>query len=161
MSEEEFYSNLPKKRIAAGALFRDEQGRILIMKPTYKESWIMPGGMVEEGESPREGCIREVKEEIGLVRNELHLLCVEYDAHSDTGTKNESIKFFFDGGVLSAHDIERIVLQKEEVKSYDFVEPTRAFELLNPHLAARLKNGLEALRTGKVIYFEDSNPYTS
>lgn len=53
-------------RVAAGALFFDEAGRILLVKPHYKEGWDIPGGYVEPGESPRAACIREVQEELGV-----------------------------------------------------------------------------------------------
>jgi 8-oxo-dGTP diphosphatase len=29
----------PKKRMGAGVLLRDGQGRVLLVEPTYKESW--------------------------------------------------------------------------------------------------------------------------
>ena len=53
-------------RIAAGALFHDESGRILLVKPTYKNGWDIPGGYVEPGETPSEACAREVFEELSL-----------------------------------------------------------------------------------------------
>jgi len=31
-------------RVAAGVLFRDAQGRVLLVKPTYKDGWDIPGG---------------------------------------------------------------------------------------------------------------------
>jgi 8-oxo-dGTP diphosphatase len=39
-------------RVAAGVLFRDAVGRVLLVKPTYKDGWEIPGGYVEVGESP-------------------------------------------------------------------------------------------------------------
>jgi 8-oxo-dGTP diphosphatase len=42
-------------RVASGALFFDTQGRILLVKPTYKDGWEIPGGYVEPGETPVEG----------------------------------------------------------------------------------------------------------
>ena len=34
----------PKKRMGAGVLIRDEQGRVLLVEPTYKQSWEIPSG---------------------------------------------------------------------------------------------------------------------
>jgi hypothetical protein len=38
--------------MAAGALFFDAADRILMVEPTYKDYWDIPGGYVETGESP-------------------------------------------------------------------------------------------------------------
>lgn len=46
-----YYKNLPQKRMAVAALFFNERGEILILKPSYKEDWILPGGVVELNES--------------------------------------------------------------------------------------------------------------
>jgi 8-oxo-dGTP pyrophosphatase MutT (NUDIX family) len=35
-----------------------------LLEPTYKEDWEIPGGIIEENESPREACKREVLEEL-------------------------------------------------------------------------------------------------
>jgi ADP-ribose pyrophosphatase YjhB (NUDIX family) len=48
--------------VAAGALFVDEQDRVMLVRPTYKPYWDVPGGYVEKGESPLQACIREVAE---------------------------------------------------------------------------------------------------
>src|SRR2546427_4897446 len=53
-------------RIAAGVLFRDPDGRVLLVKPTYKAGWDIPGGYVEPGESPKQAALREVREELGI-----------------------------------------------------------------------------------------------
>ena len=58
---------LPAIPASAGALIFDRNGRLLIMKPTYKSGWTIPGGVMEaDGESPWEACQREVREECGL-----------------------------------------------------------------------------------------------
>lgn len=63
---EEYYKTLPKKRMAVGVLFFNSNNELLIVKPSYKSGWSIPGGVIEQDESPRMGFIREVKEEIGL-----------------------------------------------------------------------------------------------
>ena len=58
---------LPGIPVSAGALIYDRAGRLLILKPTYKSGWTIPGGVMEaDGESPWEACQREVREETGL-----------------------------------------------------------------------------------------------
>ena len=44
----------------------DVDGRILVVRPTYTNKWMLPGGRVERGETPHEAAIRETREETGL-----------------------------------------------------------------------------------------------
>src|SRR5690606_12767250 len=60
-----YQRTLPRKRVSAGCLLFDEAGRLLIVNPTYKDGWEIPGGAVEANESPLDGCIREIREELG------------------------------------------------------------------------------------------------
>ena len=48
--------------MSAGAIFRNQDGDVLLVNPTYKEPWEIPGGIVEANESPKRACIREVQE---------------------------------------------------------------------------------------------------
>lgn len=78
MNRKDFLATLPKKRVASGALFFDKNNAILMVKPTYKTTWEIVGGVVESNELPMNACIRETKEEIGLSISTLTLLCLEY-----------------------------------------------------------------------------------
>ena len=70
---------LPRIPASAGGLIRDGDGRILILKPTYKSGWTIPGGQIEaDGETPWEGCRREVAEETGLIVATGRLVCVDF-----------------------------------------------------------------------------------
>lgn len=155
MAQEEFYAGLPKKRIIAGALFTDTAGRLLILQPSYRTSWTMPGGMVEDGESPRQACIREVREEIGIEFRPGRLLCVDYNTHSDSGLESESIKFIFDGGVLDAGAIAEIRIDQKEIIGYEFAEPESAYARLDSQIIARIRHELEARQKGTVAYLEN------
>src|SRR6202042_1722416 len=64
--EAAWYAQLPTMFGAAGALFTDDAGRVLLVKPNYRDHWSLPGGILEEGEPPHEACRREVLEELGL-----------------------------------------------------------------------------------------------
>jgi 8-oxo-dGTP pyrophosphatase MutT (NUDIX family) len=62
---DQYVASLARKRMAATAFFRDDQGRVLLVNPVYKETWDLPGGAVEAEESPHAACRREVAEELG------------------------------------------------------------------------------------------------
>jgi 8-oxo-dGTP diphosphatase len=64
--ESAWYARLPTMFAAAAALFTGSDGRVLLVKPNYRDHWSLPGGILEHGEPPHEGCRREVKEELGL-----------------------------------------------------------------------------------------------
>jgi hypothetical protein len=48
-----------RKRVAADVLLGDDAGRVLLVNPTYKEHWDLPGGMVEAN---RAAAVRELRE---------------------------------------------------------------------------------------------------
>lgn len=52
--------------IGVFAIIFDEQRRVLLCHRNDYDLWNLPGGGLEIGESPWDGVIREVKEEVGL-----------------------------------------------------------------------------------------------
>jgi 8-oxo-dGTP diphosphatase len=147
------YQTLPKKRMAAGALFLNEKGNILIVKPAYRPEWLLPGGCIELYESPREACIREVLEELHLEVSLEKLLCVEY--LSEEHEQTECIQFSFYGGVLSQKQIDDIILPSEELREYIFAPLEQAVCLLSLKLAKRVPYCIQALSENATIYLED------
>jgi 8-oxo-dGTP diphosphatase len=142
-----------RKRLAAGALIRNHQGEILIVKPIYRDGWLIPGGAVEAGESPLVACTREVREELGLQLVIRRLLCIEYQ--STDGFGGENLQFIFDGGVLTPAQMMSIQLPPDELADARFVAEEEAVRLLVPRLARRLPFVLEAYRSGGTAYLED------
>jgi 8-oxo-dGTP pyrophosphatase MutT (NUDIX family) len=151
-----FFATLPRKRMAAGALFFDAAGRIYVVKPTYRAGWLVPGGAVEADEAPSAACRREVAEELGIAPPLGRLLCVEYLSEYDGYT--ESVQFLFDGGVLDAELAAQIQLQASELAEGCFVNAEEASRLLNPKLAVRVAYALDARARGSVYYLEDGQP---
>lgn len=51
----------------AGVTLFDGQGRILLGRHADRNIWVVPGGIIEPGESPADTAIREAWEETGLL----------------------------------------------------------------------------------------------
>jgi len=56
---------------AAALLFIDDQGRVLLVQRSWKPEagLVLPGGVIEPGESPQVAVVRKVKEELGIFRS--------------------------------------------------------------------------------------------
>ena len=156
MKAEDYYKNLPAKVMAVGVLFFNKSQELLIVKPTYKEHWSIPGGVVDRDESLRDACAREVKEEIDLEVKDLKLLCVDYMSArvSEYINKSENLQFVFAGGILTTNQIENIILEKKELAEYKFMKPELALPLLNKNLSNRLPACFDALKDDSVFYLE-------
>jgi 8-oxo-dGTP diphosphatase len=115
----EFQRSLPAKRMGAGLLLRDAQGRVLVVEPTYKPDWEIPGGAVDVDESPRQCVVREVGEELGIGATPGRLLVIDYQ-HPEPG-RTESIMFVFDGGVVATAWTDQIELAADELHRWRLV----------------------------------------
>lgn len=139
-------------RVAAGALFFDELGRVLLLKPSYKPGWEIPGGYVRAGETPYQGAIREVAEELGITPPLGPLLVVDWAPHPDEGDK---VLFVFDGGLLGREYVERIRPDPGEVSGYAFLSVAEVGQLLIPRLARRVLAAVSARAAGEAVYLEN------
>jgi ADP-ribose pyrophosphatase YjhB (NUDIX family) len=149
MPEQEWLAQLPTLYAAAAALFTDQAGRVLLVKPNYRDHWSLPGGILEHGEPPHVGCAREVAEEIGLTFTPERLLTVDW--MPPDGRPRPSVHFIFDGGTLSTAQIDQIVLQEEELDDYRFTDAYAG--LVTPPIATRVTASLNARRgTGPSAY---------
>jgi 8-oxo-dGTP pyrophosphatase MutT (NUDIX family) len=54
--------------LAACALV-ERDGKILLARHSYVRGWLLPGGGVGRGEPPADAILRELREEIGLLRS--------------------------------------------------------------------------------------------
>ncbi|KOO51395.1 NUDIX hydrolase [Viridibacillus arvi] len=54
-----------KEWFGSAAICINENKEVLMVKGSNSESWAIPSGGIEQGETPEECCIREVKEETG------------------------------------------------------------------------------------------------
>lgn len=155
----EYFATLHRIPAAAGALFFDEQGRLLILKTTYRDGYLIPGGMIEKNESPQQACLREVEEELHLKLPVGMLLCVDYKPQSETTFNDETYQFMFDGGILTSEQIQAIQLDPEEHIEFLFAPIEEALTLCSPKLARRLPFCLQARDTQTFVYLENGKPH--
>jgi 8-oxo-dGTP pyrophosphatase MutT (NUDIX family) len=149
----EYLANLPRKRIGAGALFVDESDRVLLVEPTYKDYWELPGGAVEADESPYAAVVREVGEELGLAVSPGRLLVVDWVPPS--AERTEGVMFVFDGGVLSGEQVAAISLPPEELRSWAWCDDDEVGYRMSGLLTRRVIAARRALRTDITIYLEN------
>jgi 8-oxo-dGTP diphosphatase len=150
-----WYARLPTMFGAAAALFTNPAGRVLLVKPNYRDHWSLPGGILEHGEPPHVGCRREVEEEIGIGIDPGPLLVVGWAAPDDVRPK-PVVHFVFDGGVL-ADDVP-VRLQESELDHYRFVESADLAGYLPPIISARVTAALRGRATGTTAYLPWSEP---
>ncbi|MFB9363609.1 NUDIX hydrolase [Actinoplanes nipponensis] len=149
----DFTATLPRKRMGAGLVMTDHIDRVLLVEPTYKDYWEIPGGAVEADESPRNTTIREISEELGLAVSPGRLLVVDWVPPREDRT--EGLMLLFDGGMLTPDDSRKIRLPPEELRSWAWCDPQQAGQRLSDLLARRLTAAIQARAEGSTAYLEN------
>ncbi len=134
------------KHLAAGVLFRDRAGRVLLVEPSYKADWEIPGGAVEVDESPWAAASRELAEELGWTRPVGRLLVVDF--HPARDRRPETVAFVFDGGLVEESDLASADFPDGELLSTGLYPLERARELVRPWLAGRIAVALQVVDGG-------------
>jgi 8-oxo-dGTP diphosphatase len=147
---EEFWDSLPRKRVGAGVVVVDDAGRVLLVEPTYKPGWEVPGGMVEAGESPRSAAGREVLEELGVEVSVGRLLVIDW---GPPGRRpDDGLMLLYE---CSSFDVTTIALQVDELRSWRWCDPAEMRERTTPFMARRLSAAISAIADGTVLELED------
>lgn len=133
---ERFFSTLPRKVVAAAALCRADDGRILIVHDSFKQHWALPGGVVDPDENPREGAEREAWEETGLRLAAGALLGVF------AGSWPDRLVLVYDGLPVGGGAPVPQPPHPHEVDAAEWVEVPEALERLAPHVAFQVRRCL-------------------
>jgi 8-oxo-dGTP diphosphatase len=148
------HCEVPRIPGSAGALIFDPAARLLVLKPTYKKGWTIPGGQIDAGgESPWEACRRETREECGLEVTTGRLVCVDF-LRPRPGRPG-GVRFLFDCGAFAPERLSAIRLQEEEIEGHRFAELSEAITLLSGPLRRRVSAAVGAERC---IYLENGRP---
>ncbi|MGH3837923.1 MAG: NUDIX domain-containing protein [Pseudonocardiaceae bacterium] len=141
-----------RKRVAADVLLSDTVGRVLLVNPTYKDYWDLPGGMAEFNEPPRIAAERELREELGLTITVGRVLVVDWDGPH--GPWDDQLVFVFDAGPLTTAQAAGLRTTDDELAGFEFVPPADALRRLRGDMADRLSRALRAQGAGTTDYSE-------
>lgn len=130
----------------------------MLVKPTYKNFWDIPGGYVEPGESPANACSREIFEELAIQPRIGSLLVTDWAPTAEEGDK---ILFVFDGGQLSPEQHASIRMPDAELDRYEYVTPEDLPRFTIERLVLRLGAALDARRNHVPTYLEHGRPLTA
>lgn len=154
----EYFRSLPRKRMAAGVLLRDADGKVVLIEPSYKKTWEIPGGVVEMGESPWSAAERELKEELGLIRRDMQALVIDHVPSASDGTP-EGLAWVFDGGLLSEAECAGLRGTDPEVKSVGLLTIEEVQLYAKESLSRRMKAALNAVHDQRTnVYCEAGIP---
>jgi 8-oxo-dGTP pyrophosphatase MutT (NUDIX family) len=105
-------------RPSSAVVILEEGQHALIVKANYKAHWTFPGGMIDEGETPKQAAVREVQEEVGLSIDpdmlEFGWIITRHSQVADT------YQFVF-RAPLQASLLKQIVLQASEIDDWKWV----------------------------------------
>jgi ADP-ribose pyrophosphatase YjhB (NUDIX family) len=158
--EREFHlgvaARIARKRVAAGALIRDDRGRILFVVPNYRPWLDIPGGVVEADEPPKAACRREVGEEIGIDLVVGRLLVIDW--LPTQGVWGDALNLIFDGGIIDADTMNATKVQDDELEGLVLLSLADASARLRPSQARRLAAAVAALDDAAPRYLEFGRP---
>ena len=148
----ESYREFPKKRVGEGVVIVDKDLRVLLVEPTYKETWEIPGGLVELNEAPREAARRECREELGFDILVERLLVIDWV--SEGRTPGDGLLFIYATGPV---ETSQIILPSEELRSWEWCDHEAVMARVPSYKARRIFAAIDALRDGTFIELENGN----
>jgi ADP-ribose pyrophosphatase YjhB (NUDIX family) len=163
LASADYDDELPAVPASASALIFDDRGRLLILRPTYKAGWTIPGGVMEnDGETPWQACRREVREECGLEVTRARLACVDFRPLRPG--RAGGIRFLFHCGQLDSTALRAITLQHAEIAEHRLVPVADALVLLRKPIRRRVRATVR--RDGRprrrgAVYLEDGRPVSA
>ncbi|MFI9364125.1 NUDIX hydrolase [Kitasatospora sp. NPDC053057] len=143
---------------AAGVLFPDGQGRVLVVRLPYdrKHPVAIPGGGWEPADrSPRETAVREVAEELGFTPRLGPLACVDWAL---SPSRPPIVAYLYWGEPLTAEQVAAIRPDAAEVGGWVWLTAEEAGHALPPRLSRRVTACLRAPRAAGPLELEDSRP---
>lgn len=118
----------PQKMIVVKVVIKSDLGNILLAKPDYKKTWQLPGGGVENRESPEQAAVREIKEELNLdiLESDLSIKGTIYKS-------DEEILFIVYESTKLITEGTKFNLQANEITDFQFAQVQNVIPLLSSY----------------------------
>ncbi|MFT3970359.1 MAG: NUDIX hydrolase [Micropruina sp.] len=149
-------SVLPRKRLIAHALITDPWDRVCLLETTFKPDWELPGGIVNTFESPWDGAVREIAEEMSLDVAVGRILVVDW-LGPYLGWE-DAVELIFDGGTLTAEQIDLAVPDLGEIREVHWLAPDKAADKMAPFARGRMLAAVSCRVSGGTQYLERGLP---
>lgn len=128
-----FFDTLPRKVVAAAVICRDDSGRLLVVFDNFKGEWTLPGGVVDAGEDPRSGAVREAWEEAGVHVHAGSVLGVFAAGRPDR------VVLVYDAEPLAGEVSPRGPVNAHEITEVAWVTLSDALQRLDPAVAFQVR----------------------
>ncbi|WP_063794893.1 NUDIX domain-containing protein [Kitasatospora sp. MBT66] len=147
----QFFGVQPRRRVNAMVLFRREGGDVLLLRPSYRPDWFLPGGGAHPGESIAGAAARELDEQLGLRRTVVHALTVDQSPANPDTWQPEGLSVVCDGGLMTRAEADALSLPQWSRSAIDevaWVAPKRLAEHVAPYMEYRIRAALAAATVG-------------
>ncbi|MFF4363542.1 NUDIX domain-containing protein [Streptomyces sp. NPDC001604] len=142
-----YWARVEAPMASCTALITDADGRILVVDPTYKDGFDMPGGMVEAGETQIEGLERELAEELDLTGVPIGRFLV-LDQVPAARYGRAMVVTVFHVGPLTDQQTQSLRFADGEIGAAEFLPVEEALARLPHRLARRIQAAHTALISG-------------
>ena len=138
MPEVKFYDNIDDSMLEFAVIISRSQGKYVFCKHRERNTYEIPGGRREEGESIFETANRELKEETGALIYDIKPVCV-YSVTGKTRVNKTGEESF---GMLYYAEIEKFSdmpdSEIERIELFDEIPAEQTYPLIQPKLIEEL-----------------------
>ncbi len=162
----------PSPLVAATGVVLDTRGRVLVLAPSDAADPQLPGGRVEDTETPEEGLARLLRKELGLALPAGRLLAVDSrppgpagangpagGSHPAGASRRSLVVHVHLVGPVPPHRAAALSLLAGSVTGARWLAPDEACAALPDPVASRLRAALAALHTGSFAHLVDGVPH--
>lgn len=115
--------------VVAAPLIVNDKKEILLFKSTKWQGWMMPGGHLEYGETAKDACIRETKEETNLDIEPGELINFGERINPPTFYRPDHLVYFHFLAKIKSGEIK---VDQEELTDSKWFSPQEALENCDP-----------------------------